>query len=1274
MKRKILSGLLGAALATAAHAQTATFYVNDGSVNCPPEIPPQIDALNFVNNNFFSINFTNLATLTQLYETANTLNFTNRGTMIGNNGFRFDTAPTESGLRRMANSFYNPGTITVGSINNTNAFGALFFGFFGLNFGLPQLVISATNVIDPGTNIVGENGLFQVTGRQVDLSRGVITLEGFENTPTNAFSNFFFNNEGIFTRYASVGSNVMVPASLFENFPPRTPTGLTLPGATFYARVSDLGFGTNLFVQAVFLSDTNAAVSNNVFFSGFQTVVEWSAQITNLATGSVFTNYLYLFDNFGFSGSNLLSAAGIPLNYSFRRSTTPLNLGAPATPTQPTGYFYSVLTTNEYAEWGATVAPTTALPGALPGDRLTNLPGRVEVSADDVLDLSRAKINGLNYLRLQSTNHFAGSHGAQITIPYSDISLGSTNGSLVLTNLLIPTVPRYNGEVDLWSGRWTNSDPVFTVYFHVLFVDSRLSPLAQTRVRDLYLRSTNMVLSDVMNVERSFLFDGENLTLTTNGPASQAASGEVNLLNTDITWSSATPRLKNLTNNGAIRTQNAIFFGGARTTPFFSTNFNESYLAMVNHGEISDQGTLIWANYFENTARISSGIGSLSLQSGNALLRDGSFLATNGDIAITSGTLTVTNHGLQAGRALSFTVTNLLDDGSVTTPVAAITNKNNWTAGDGINLFRRPARSSLLGTTITATAPALRQVISRWAGKDLDCSPAGFVNNAAVGRLILDGGADSLFTFSPVPLTLTFDAAAAESVPPAGVPVRSGVYQPSNYAPGRPMLTNGVPADVRALLTLPYANSLADFRGTNNLSGNWRLFIDDRTANYLGNYISWDWNLTVSVLSSNYVYTTNFVSINGYPFITGASQTTNYSAAEPAFVGPAIALPAGVPFAGAVAQPYPATNAVSLPWRNNQVVTNVFAVTNQIGPNVFVTNRIERVYTTDHVTNLVVSLSAQTVSFPADVDILLLGPQGQKVMLMAGAGALDATNRNALYVDSLEFRDYTTTTILDGQGNVANVQIDPNMKIYYAQALATDGTVAERINGANGGRFCWIRDYTGFYSTTNLPYPDGTLQALNTALVVNQNLDSDCDGLPNYWDTVPVLLITTASLPEATTFAPYSAPLQAFGGPANPYTWTLAPGSAALPAGLTLSTGGVLSGTPTQAGVFTFTVRVAVATSCGTLTADRSLSLTVHPGGPMLSVAIEHHSPPGARVSWQTPPNSMNYLYYRPSLKSGAWQLLTNFPSAAGGTVSVWDPVATNLTRYYRVQVNPIQP
>lgn len=81
--------------------------------------------------------------------------------------------------------------------------------------------------------------------------------------------------------------------------------------------------------------------------------------------------------------------------------------------------------------------------------------------------------------------------------------------------------------------------------------------------------------------------------------------------------------------------------------------------------------------------------------------------------------------------------------------------------------------------------------------------------------------------------------------------------------------------------------------------------------------------------------------------------------------------------------------------------------------------------------------------------------------------------------------------------------------------------------------------------------------------------------------------ISTTSLPQGTAEVAYSQTITAAGG-ATPYTFALAAGT--LPAGLTLSSAGVLSGAPTAAGTFNFTVRV---TDAATQTATQPLTLVV---------------------------------------------------------------------------------
>jgi hypothetical protein len=89
--------------------------------------------------------------------------------------------------------------------------------------------------------------------------------------------------------------------------------------------------------------------------------------------------------------------------------------------------------------------------------------------------------------------------------------------------------------------------------------------------------------------------------------------------------------------------------------------------------------------------------------------------------------------------------------------------------------------------------------------------------------------------------------------------------------------------------------------------------------------------------------------------------------------------------------------------------------------------------------------------------------------------------------------------------------------------------------------------------------------------------------------------ITTTSLPNGTVGTAYSATLQASGG-AGTLTWGMASGST-LPAGLSLSSSGALSGTPTTPGASAFTVKVTDSSGAqgGPLAATQQLSLTIKP-------------------------------------------------------------------------------
>src|SRR5437588_1412929 len=87
--------------------------------------------------------------------------------------------------------------------------------------------------------------------------------------------------------------------------------------------------------------------------------------------------------------------------------------------------------------------------------------------------------------------------------------------------------------------------------------------------------------------------------------------------------------------------------------------------------------------------------------------------------------------------------------------------------------------------------------------------------------------------------------------------------------------------------------------------------------------------------------------------------------------------------------------------------------------------------------------------------------------------------------------------------------------------------------------------------------------------------------------SIPPLQVTSSQLPGGTVASAYSAPLSASAG-TSPYSWSLSSGT--LPTGLSLSSSGTLSGTPTVAGAFPFTVTVKDA---ATGSASASLSINV---------------------------------------------------------------------------------
>src|SRR5665213_252689 len=158
-----------------------------------------------------------------------------------------------------------------------------------------------------------------------------------------------------------------------------------------------------------------------------------------------------------------------------------------------------------------------------------------------------------------------------------------------------------------------------------------------------------------------------------------------------------------------------------------------------------------------------------------------------------------------------------------------------------------------------------------------------------------------------------------------------------------------------------------------------------------------------------------------------------------------------------------------------------------------------------------------------------------------------------------------------GAGLAGPGVIDPSSTITFNKVgpvLLNVGTASLSQSTASVDGFVW----GSFDETTNDPtvYPDGT----SIANLENQVL----------------IQISPTSLPNGTNGVPYpTITFSATGGAfAPPYMWSAPSG---LPPGLTLSSGGTLSGTPTQSGTFDFIIEL---TDTASRSATWSYSITIN--------------------------------------------------------------------------------
>jgi hypothetical protein len=795
--------------------------------------PPQIDAENFFNAGTIDIFISGFPLP---FETSNTRNFTNSGTMISTPGWIFDNAPNNLGERKVADSFVNLNTGIIQGLDPQSL--GFSIGTVGGAVAPSTTWVLATNISNKGLITAGANGWLKLVGTNVDLARGRFGVTPIVaiGAATSAATTNYFPDAGIYDLWWG-GTNLASPPGLNSSTiwtPPgiaRAPRHQVLragnvPGGTmafnFLAThsdslvntnggimvsvtnlvgvtnsgptipglketnivVSDIFIPTNISLQAAIVSVSDPSrmdVSFDWYPSSSLTNPLYTVGVSiltsseNVLFGTTEINPIYFYDTLAAEEPrqglllNVTSGRNVetytPTNYLISR--LPLRgpglagLGVPAFNLlyDPTTYS-NRLVAADWAGYGVFIDNKPSEPPAVPAVSLTNLAGRVDVYSD-VLDMRRARVRGEGAINI-NTKHLVGSAGALVDCENLSFNLSSTNNDLRFVDLSKGVVNRLKGNLYAWSAVWVNQATFLTpnwlvttnfdtngtkvlsvdvtsapltnsadLLIHVLLLDGDfLQATVPVTVWDLITTSKNVEVDDTMTVVQSFRTDAENFTLnggilfsnagftTTIGTLFSAALNDFGATNA--------PNILNFTNNGSFTVPSSIHFGDDRPNP---------YLTFVNEGTINSSSLGINSAYVRNSGAINL-TGPLTVKGQDLSFENG--ISSSTSTHLTADTARLTGYQLTAS-SLFLNIGTLLSD------AGTVGGANTVIVSAGLDWAQRPASSDLRATSLRIDLPSFMFADYSWPGEDRGADAAGYVNNVALGRLLLNRPGNSPF-------------------------------------------------------------------------------------------------------------------------------------------------------------------------------------------------------------------------------------------------------------------------------------------------------------------------------------------------------------------------------------------------------------------------------------------------------------------------------------------------------------------------------------------------
>jgi hypothetical protein len=428
------------------------------------------------------------------------------------------------------------------------------------------------------------------------------------------------------------------------------------------------------------------------------------------------------------------------------------------------------------------------------------------------------------------------------------------------------------------------------------------------------------------------------------------------------------------------------------------------------------------------------------------------------------------------------------------------------------------------------------QAAQRICCTTLDQSLNVFINGVFVGSI--QPGSNGYTAFTSTTFNVTAPALTASISSTAG-------------ASGSTTATSPIP------FTVTFSQSVTGFSASDVVVAG------GTVAGFSGSGTTYTFNVTPSASGTITVSVPANSAFDGNN--TGNTATTQYSLlyAQPVTAAPVVTTPANGSFATTTTPTYqgtaPASSLVTVYVDGTSIGTTT---TNSSGT--FSLAQPTSLVQGQHTVYATAQASSSAVSANSTTNTFIVDSGRPSVAISSTAGASGSSTSASPFAFTVTFSE-AVTGFVSGDLTVSN------------------GTVSSFSGSGTTYTFTVTPTTANTATTVNVP--------ANVAQDQTGNFNTAAPAAYALTFLAPTITVAPAALPNGTQATAYSQTLTASGGTA-PYTFVITAG--ALPAGLTLTSAGVLSGTPTASGSFTFTVTATDNSAApGPFSGFRSYTFTI---------------------------------------------------------------------------------